>query len=737
MRLSVLFAATLAPLAGASSCSCSVQDPHLTFPFGGVADFRGLDDTLFAFVSSPNTSLSFRTTDAVFKLGQLVVHGSFLTEANLVLRTARGRFFNLTYDTRSLNERQWGWKMVAGDCSRPGNRNPFFMGPHSERHCDDAFAWIDVSTVTVETGTWRFRLTGQPVYGRIDGPSHRLDFSAELRGDARSVDAHGILGQSFLSKRDGKLDVYPPRNRPGVFRTSAMAEGAIDGTAADYVVRSPYDTRFAYSRFDRALASPVATARGGVVARAEEYVADATGGSAERRRRLSEGTSCCPSPPRGPSPPTSPPVPPQFPNPSASGWRSERVAGATMGGFRTNERFGTQVRLTSDGSVLVAGAPTVQANGESGKVYVYDARTYALLQRIDSYYEVNASLCHSAGWDGTGASVDVDDAGDTIVVGHSHARACGSSLEDGAATVYQRAYSDGFDRWRIAETLVGDQDGYFGSSVALSGDGLTLAVAEPFYDWATSSKGRVVVYRRGSKAEGWALLTTIEGRADAWLGDTYSARETVSLSRNGTSVAVSSVDFSNEKGYVEVWSLEGGGLPSVLASGTHRLMSHVHSDKHTEYGNSIAISASGDCLVAGGFKYDNGFAPNKNWGYVDQWLRNSSGDGQFYLNSSRVGEKKQTKLGSSVAVAEDCSRIVVSSASSDNSKQSVAVYTVLDSDPEVSFRRSDVSAAFSTLGTIGHSVAVSSDGRVVAASSPETTHGALAGAGAVHVFFRY
>lgn len=47
--------------------------------------------------------------------------------------------------------------------------------------------------------------------------------------------------------RQGKRDVYP---REGRFVTTAMAEGALDGTAASYEVVSPFATAFAYTRFD-------------------------------------------------------------------------------------------------------------------------------------------------------------------------------------------------------------------------------------------------------------------------------------------------------------------------------------------------------------------------------------------------------------------------------------------------------------------------------------------------------
>ena len=61
----------------------------------------------------------------------------------------------------------------------------------------------------------------------------------------------GIVGQSFSSDspRHGATDIYPEE---GHFDTAAMAEAAIEGSAAMYEVPSLYETRFVFSRFDAA-----------------------------------------------------------------------------------------------------------------------------------------------------------------------------------------------------------------------------------------------------------------------------------------------------------------------------------------------------------------------------------------------------------------------------------------------------------------------------------------------------
>ena len=67
---------------------------------------------------------------------------------------------------------------------------------------------------------------------------------------------------------DGKRDEYPSNGplyneRNGPFLTSAFAEGAIEGKAADYELPSAFATRFAFSRFGESLLPPSANAADG------------------------------------------------------------------------------------------------------------------------------------------------------------------------------------------------------------------------------------------------------------------------------------------------------------------------------------------------------------------------------------------------------------------------------------------------------------------------------------------
>ena len=128
----------------------------------------------------------------------------------------------------------------------------------------------------------------------VAGPEHRLDIGFTARGDAPARDKpHGIVGQSYATpglERHGKKDLYP---FSGSYTTSAQAEGAIEGSASDYQVASPYATDFAFSRFNAARGAPAsAEATGGVDASSIDRIADPA--AEAERRRLSEAP-CPPS----------------------------------------------------------------------------------------------------------------------------------------------------------------------------------------------------------------------------------------------------------------------------------------------------------------------------------------------------------------------------------------------------------------------------------------------------------
>ena len=182
-------------------------------------------------------------------LRSITVHGSFITQAHLAMRTITGKLFNVTYDAATMDGNSQA--MVSGLCGREAV-SP--LGADAVRTCDEISASVDFSTLAITTPQWRVKISGVPIYGRISGPTHRIDVGIEplVAEDELSPKPHGLVGQSFDGSgvpRYGRLDQYPPLLIPGEFTTSAMAEGAIEGVVADYEVAYKYATSYKFGRF--------------------------------------------------------------------------------------------------------------------------------------------------------------------------------------------------------------------------------------------------------------------------------------------------------------------------------------------------------------------------------------------------------------------------------------------------------------------------------------------------------
>jgi len=282
------------------------RDPHLHFAHGGRADFRGKDGQLYSFLSAPGLAVNVKTENAEFRMNnnQLVVHGSFITEAHVVARSegSKSAFVNASFWARELTspgEDNWGWQAITGFCGK----QPFKFGRRGSKTCFGLAIRMRYFSATFAKGGWTIHVRGNHVYDRVAGPMHRLDISfSAARGEARSL-PHGIIGQSFSSSapRQGLVDEYPAE---GHFTTHAMAEGAIEGEASMYELPFAYAVDFAFSRFNVEWWLAPILANNGTDAALEASATEAVGrATISHDRRLSEQPSpCAPPPPKAGAP---------------------------------------------------------------------------------------------------------------------------------------------------------------------------------------------------------------------------------------------------------------------------------------------------------------------------------------------------------------------------------------------------------------------------------------------------
>jgi len=121
---------------------------------------------------------------------------------------------------------------------------------------------ISGSKVVVRAAGWEVDITRRGLYKPMKESKtrHFLDMIVRHLTTAQAP-VHGVIGQSFdplhAIHTDGKRDNYTA----AVVTTTAQAEGAIEGVYTDYMLASPHDTEFKYSRFEAwpISAAPVAT----------------------------------------------------------------------------------------------------------------------------------------------------------------------------------------------------------------------------------------------------------------------------------------------------------------------------------------------------------------------------------------------------------------------------------------------------------------------------------------------
>ena len=247
--LSVLAGSSLGSFGDACPTANGVRDPHLHFAHGGSADFRGRHNALYNFLSAPGLALNVKTEESTFRLngGKLTVDGTWMTEAHVIaISRPKGKIATASFWASKLNSFNTGTDQVNGTC----DSRPFVLGMGWDTQCEEMRFAVGYSTATWTIHEWIISVHGTRSHpGLISGPAHRIDISLRAKGPVAASLPHGLVGQSFATPglpRIGQKDHYPASGR---FRTSAMAEGAIDGEAKAYEMSSAHSTHFAFSRF--------------------------------------------------------------------------------------------------------------------------------------------------------------------------------------------------------------------------------------------------------------------------------------------------------------------------------------------------------------------------------------------------------------------------------------------------------------------------------------------------------
>ena len=246
--------------------------------------------------------------------------------------------------------------------------------------------------------------------------------------------------------------------------------------------------------------------------------------------------------------------------------------------------LGFSVSLSSDGTTVAIGGP----NNREDINYAGHVRVYELIGA--TWTQVSADINGEAGGDGSGYSVSLSGDGSRVAIGAPY-------NDDGGDSAGQvRLYDWSGIAWiQVGVDIGGDAAGNeFGSSVALSGDGSRVAVGAPGNDDAFANAGQVKLYDWNQANSTWIQVgSDINGEA----AEEYSGFS-VSLSSDGTTVAISAPyndgagGIKADVGLVRVYQLIGVTWTKLGAD--------IQGESAYDYsGKSVSLSSDGSTVAIG------------------------------------------------------------------------------------------------------------------------------------------
>ena len=318
----------------------------------------------------------------------------------------------------------------------------------------------------------------------------------------------------------------------------------------------------------------------------------------------------------------------------------------------TGDRFGNSVAMSNDGRAITVGGPLNGGNGDgSGCVRVFEYSMHG-----GSWIQMGGDISGINADDGFGYSVAMSGDGTTIVAGgpwnHENGR------DSGHVRVFE--YSNG--SWvQLGDAIDGEGTGdRFGSSVAISGDGITIIAGGPWNHRNGDGSGhaRVFEYSGGS----WIQLgDAINGEA---AGDDFGY--SVAMSEDGRTIVAGgpSPQFNGrDSGHARVFEYSTSGSWIQLGG---VIDGEAAGDR---FGVSVAMSGDGRTIVAGA-RQNGGKANGTGYARVFEYCNGAWNQ----LGGVIDGETTNDKFGISVAMSKDGRTIVAGTLENDNGSGQVRVY---------------------------------------------------------------
>ena len=377
--------------------------------------------------------------------------------------------------------------------------------------------------------------------------------------------------------------------------------------------------------------------------------------------------------------------------------------GNTIHGESLGDQSGESVALSSDGTIVAIGAIRNDDAGDLAghvRVYQYDSTSTSWQQLGDDIDGENAN-------DQSGMSVDLSSNGLIVAIGAKE----GAANSAGQVRVYQ--YDSTSTSWQqLGDDIDGENAGdENGMSVALSSNGLIVAIGAPGNDGVANNAGHTRVYEYDSTSASWQQLgDDIDGEN---VNDRFGS--SVALSSDGTIVAIGASrndGVANNAGHTRVYEYD-----STSAS-WQQLGDDIDGENvNDHFGSSVALSSDGTIVaVSAIFGGAAMFA-----GHVRVYEYDSTSTSWQQIGDDIDGENAGDSSGTSVALSSDGNTVAIGAYENDDAFNNAGHARVYTYDP--------LSTSWQQLGDdidgenvndrAGSSVALSSDGTIVAIGALE------------------
>jgi len=328
------------------------------------------------------------------------------------------------------------------------------------------------------------------------------------------------------------------------------------------------------------------------------------------------------------APPAQPPPGPRGTpvRPAASAWNPKTIAYMKASNAKKDDQFGYTVALSGDGNTMAVGTNSEDsaAKGINGNQADHSALSagavYVFIRSGETWVQqayVKASNAKAG--DQFGSSLALSGEGNTMVVGatgeSSSATGVNGNQADtsmagaGAVYVFTRSGATWSQQAYIKASNTGEKEegDQFGYSLALSGDGNTLAAGAIAEDSAAtgingngadnSADGSGAAYVFVRNGSSWSQQAYVKPWNTVVRGGLFGY--SVGLSGNGDTMAVGAYDEDRGKGAAYIFTRSGSTW-----SQQNRLTSS-NAEPGDSLGCSVAVSDDGNTIVAGAFDEDS------------------------------------------------------------------------------------------------------------------------------------